>query len=63
MGYGLTYPDAIATVEMPDEIADGEVCAYCEEPIDYCQGHGEIGDPEGHEFLKSYYRDVYGLDG
>lgn len=22
-------------------------CPACGDPIDYCQGHGEIGDPEG----------------
>lgn len=28
-------------------------CPVCEEPTDYCQGHGEIGDPAGHALLKS----------
>ena len=28
------------------------VCPACGEPIDYCQGHGEIGDPEGYAILK-----------
>ena len=23
------------------------LCPVCGEPIDYCQGHGEIGDPVG----------------
>ena len=26
-------------------------CPACGEPIDYCQGHGEIGDPEGRAAL------------
>jgi hypothetical protein len=26
-------------------------CPACGDPIDYCQGHGEIGDPEGHAAL------------
>lgn len=26
-------------------------CPACGEPIDYCQGHGEIGDPYGHAIL------------
>ncbi len=30
---------------------DTPTCAYCQEPIDYCQGHGEIGDPVGFAFL------------
>jgi len=38
-----------------------ETCPYCEDPIDYCQGHGEIGDPAGYDFLKSYYQNVYGV--
>lgn len=28
------------------------VCPACGDPIDYCQGHGEIGDPEGYAILK-----------
>lgn len=28
-----------------------EPCPVCGEPIDYCQGHGEIGDPEGRAIL------------
>lgn len=26
-------------------------CPACGEPIDYCQGHGEIGDPVGARIL------------
>lgn len=26
-------------------------CAACGEPIDYCRGHGQIGDPYGHTIL------------
>ena len=26
-------------------------CSACGEPIDYCQGHGEIGDPDGWDIL------------
>lgn len=29
-------------------------CPACGDPIDYCQGHGEIGDPEGYAILKQY---------
>ena len=28
------------------------VCPACGDPIDYCQGHGEIGDPEGYAIIK-----------
>jgi hypothetical protein len=24
-----------------------DLCPACGEPIDFCQGHGEIGDPRG----------------
>lgn len=26
-------------------------CPACGQPIDYCQGHGESGDPAGFEIL------------
>lgn len=26
-------------------------CPACGDPSDYCQGHGEIGDPESHAIL------------
>lgn len=34
-------------------------CPICLEPMDYCQGHGEIGDPEGFRMLMDYYDDEY----
>ena len=34
-------------------------CPVCLEPLDYCQGHGEIGDPEGFRMLMDYYDDEY----
>jgi hypothetical protein len=30
-------------------------CPVCLDPMDYCQGHGEIGDPEGFRMLMDYY--------
>jgi len=33
-----------------DEIES--VCPACGNFIDYCQGHGEIGDPEGYAIIK-----------
>lgn len=32
----------------------GEPCPACGEFADYCQGHGEIGDPDGHEILSNH---------
>lgn len=29
-------------------------CPACGQPIDYCQGHGEIGDPEGARILAAH---------
>jgi hypothetical protein len=29
-------------------------CPVCSDPIDYCQGHGEIGDPAGFAILASH---------
>ncbi|HUV09355.1 MAG TPA: hypothetical protein VMX12_00135 [Acidimicrobiia bacterium] len=33
------------------EVFDDPRCPACGEPIDYCRGHGEIGDPIGFEAL------------
>ena len=33
---------------------DGSKCPVCCDPIDYCQGHGQIGDPEGYAALKKW---------
>lgn len=30
------------------------VCPACGSPIDYCQGHGEIGDPVGRAILDAH---------
>lgn len=32
-------------------------CKVCFDPIDYCLGHGEIGDPAGHDLMQEldYY--------
>jgi|GEM_PF-2563844 len=29
-------------------------CPACGDPIDYCQGHGEIGDPAGFARLEAH---------
>lgn len=30
------------------------ICPACGEPIDYCQGHGEIGDDGGYHILQEH---------
>lgn len=32
---------------------DESRCPACGEPIDWCRGHGEIGDPEGRAILET----------
>ena len=36
-------------------------CPACWSPMDYCQGHGEIGDPEGFAILQEWedYPDAF----
>lgn len=29
-------------------------CPACGAPIDYCQGHGEIGDPHGFSVMRAH---------
>ena len=38
-----------------------EGCPACGEPADYCQGHGEIGDPEGFAIVQEWedYPDAF----
>lgn len=31
-----------------------DCCPVCGEPMDYCQGHGEIGDPMGYKILRQH---------
>lgn len=33
---------------------DYSACPVCGDPIDYCQGHGELGDPHGHAILTDH---------
>jgi predicted RNA-binding Zn-ribbon protein involved in translation (DUF1610 family) len=35
-------------------------CPACGDPIDYCQGHGEIGDPDGWAILQAHDSDDHG---
>jgi len=39
------------TAELAAEIS---YCPACGSPIDYCQGHGEIGDPAGRAILRDH---------
>ena len=36
---------------------DASPCPACGDPIDYCQGHGEIGDPAGFALLAAHDND------
>jgi len=44
-------------VDAADSGADSPRCAACGDVADYCAGHGEIGDPSGHELLAALYGD------
>ncbi len=39
-----------------DDVDDEYIasCPACGQPIDYCQGHGEIGDPDGALILSAH---------
>lgn len=36
-------------------------CPACGEFISYCQGHGEIGDPYGHQILEQHDEDNHSM--
>ncbi len=38
-----------------NDMEDESRCPACGDPIDYCQGHGEIGDPAGARILAAHY--------
>ena len=40
--------------EMDDYVDTDERCPACGSPIDYCQGHGDIGDPFGAMILEAH---------
>ena len=48
---GYTEDDEDEEVEY-----DGSKCPACGDWIDYCRGHGQIGDPEGYAALKKWAR-------
>lgn len=40
---------------------DDPRCPACCEPIDYCQGHGEVGDPIGFRILMRHDDDDHSM--
>lgn len=36
-------------------ICEPSMCPACGDYIDYCQGHGPIGDPEGARIIEQHY--------
>lgn len=54
----MTYPMHDSDNDMLDDYPG---CPACGEPIDYCQGHGEIGDPEGHAVLVAHEEGQHAL--
>lgn len=53
------YGDEITSgIEPGDDFPDAR-CPACGDPIDYCQGHGEIGDPAGFALLAEHDSGVH----
>lgn len=48
-----------AWLDMFPEAIDG--CPSCGNAIDYCPGHGEIGDPYGNETLRLHDDDIHNV--
>ena len=44
----------IVAIEADDYDVYYPHCPACGDPIDYCQGHGEIGDPVGAQILAAH---------
>lgn len=42
---------------MSIELEDWVRCPACGDPIDYCTGHGQIGDPVGWAILEAHDAD------
>jgi len=41
----------------PEQVDDITFCPACNQPHDYCSGHGQIGDPVGFEVLRRHDAD------
>jgi hypothetical protein len=52
--YVITFADETSY------LVEVSICPACGEPIDYCQGHGEIGDPDGFAILEAHDNDDHG---
>lgn len=55
------YPSDDEEDEDEDDYDDEyvPVCPACGEFIDYCQGHGDIGDPDGADILKAHDNGIH----
>lgn len=47
-------PAAVALVDSEVGTFDNSTCPACGSSIDYCQGHGELGDPTGAAILAAH---------
>ena len=58
--YGAWFDGYTVDDEEEEEVEyDGSKCPACGDWIDYCQGHGQIGDPEGHAILKRARHEIF----
>lgn len=56
-GEATILPNFPALDDNLDDNEEYTCCPACGSPIDYCQGHGEIGDPAGHAVLVAHDND------
>lgn len=49
------YIDRTEDSDADDTIAESvSLCPVCGDPVDYCQGHGQSGDPVGASILSAH---------
>lgn len=53
-GRPLAWPNYSDDQTDDSEAESVSRCPACGDPIDYCQGHGAIGDPIGHSILSAH---------
>lgn len=46
-------------MSLADYVAEESRCPACGSVIDYCLGHGEIGDPRGYKILRQHDEDFH----
>lgn len=55
---GALRPDEInwlsENADAGTDVPDFDYCPVCGEPVDYCPGHGETGDPEGFDIMNRH---------